>query len=633
MPDLIIVVGDRPSDEPFSFEAYASIRSAQEHLGVYRVYVAELPYGYWWDLLRPTIEIASGSEPGTGDRRLDLGTIWLPGGGSVTAGEPGWTTALDRYRSDPDRVPALDDDEPGRARALLAEVQRQLDMAEERRHGAPVPSPPVGHRPLCIALPTFDDYTGVWATLGSIALHHPEIAGRVNFLILDNHPAGVFSPALKDLDHKIAQLRYLPFDGYRSTAIRDLAFREADADIVLCLDSHVLLAPGALASLLDYFDAHPDSRDLLHGPLLNEQGEGIATHFDPGWGAGMYGQWGMDERGREPDGPPFEIPMMGLGAFACRREAWVGINPRFRGFGGEEGYLHEKFRQAGGRVLCHPAFRWQHRFERPEGVPYPNLFEDRVRNYLLGWREIGWNPEPIAAHFRELLGEDAAARVISQARRQLESPFDCFDAIVCLNLDREPDRWREMQARFAALDIGWRVERFPAIDVPANPHAGHMQSFRALIQQARERGHRNVLMIEDDAVFLDQTLDIMRAATADLQTRSWDLLFLGGHAWGKQFPFAPGSSTLQAVGLVTSTHAVAVNHTAFDRVLDELPAPDDPAALETWLAREIATDQYLARAIDRGDLDALIVWPRVATQPPLRHGDDADGALGDRYTI
>ena len=53
---------------------------------------------------------------------------------------------------------------------------------------------------------------------------------------------------------------------------------------------------------------------------------------------------------------------------------------------------------------------------------------------------------------------------------------------------------------------------------------------------------------------------------------------------------------------MTSTHAVAVNHTAFDRVLDELPAPDDPAALETWLAREIATDQYLARAIDRGDL-------------------------------
>ena len=44
-------------------------------------------------------------------------------------------------------------------------------------------------------------------------------------------------------------------------------------------------------------------------------------------------------------------------------------------------------------------------------------------------------------------------------------------------------------------------------------------------------------------------------------------------------------------------------------------------------------DQYLARAIDRGDLEALIVWPRVATQPPLRHGDDADGALGDRYTI
>jgi hypothetical protein len=632
VPDTI-VIGGRPSDEPFAFEAYASIRSAQEHLGVRCVQVAELPYGYWWDLIRPTIELVSLAELGTSDRRLELGTIWLPGGGSVGVGEPGWTIALDRYRSDPDRVPALEDDERGRARALLAEVQRQLDAAEERRRDWPAPSPPVAHRRLCVAVPTFDDYTGVWATIGSIALHHPEVADRINFLILDNHPAGMVSPALKELDHKLEQLRYVPFDGYRSTAIRDLVFREADADIVLCLDSHVLLAPGALASLIDYFDAHPDSRDLLQGPLLSEQGDAIATHFDPEWGAGMYGRWGMDERGRNPNGTPFEIPMMGLGAFACRREAWIGINPRFRGFGGEEGYLHEKFRQAGGRVLCHPALRWQHRFERPKGIPYPNLFEDRVRNYLLGWREIGWDPEPIAAHFRELLGEGAAARVITQARRQLENPFDCFDAIVCLNLDREHDRWREMQARFEALDIGWRVERFPAIDVPANHHAGHVQSFRALIQQARLRGNRDVLLIEDDAVFLDQTLDVMRAATADLRARTWDLLFLGGHVWGEQFPFAPGSSALQVAGLVTSTHAVAVNHTAFNRLLDELPAFDDPAALETWLARDIATDQYLARAIDCGKLKALIVWPRVATQPTLRHGDDADGALGNRYTI
>ena len=86
----------------------------------------------------------------------------------------------------------------------------------------------------------------------------------------------------------------------------------------------------------------------------------------------MYSRWDTDEPDLGLDGPPFEIPMQGMGAFACRREAWPGFNPRFGGFGGEEGYIHEKFRQAGGRTLCLLFPRWAHRFGRPAGVPYPN---------------------------------------------------------------------------------------------------------------------------------------------------------------------------------------------------------------------------------------------------------------------
>ncbi|MGL1784034.1 hypothetical protein ACSTG0_23510, partial [Vibrio parahaemolyticus] len=86
---------------------------------------------------------------------------------------------------------------------------------------------------------------------------------------------------------------------------------------------------------------------------------------------------GTDPAGAEPDLPPFEIPMQGMGLFACRRDAWAGFNPDFRGFGGEEGYIHEKFRQRGGKVLCLPFLRWMHRFNRPLGLPYPNVWADR----------------------------------------------------------------------------------------------------------------------------------------------------------------------------------------------------------------------------------------------------------------
>ncbi len=171
--------------------------------------------------------------------------------------------------------------------------------------------------------------------------------------------------------------------------MRDFIFEEAAGTFVLCMDCHVLFPAGTLKRLFDYFEVHPDTNDLLQGPLVFDNLQRLGTHFEPVWSEGMFGRWGLDERGQNPDGEPFDIPMQGLGVFACRRLAWPGFNKRFRGFGGEEGYIHEKFRQAGGRTLCLPFFRWLHRFGRPLGIPYRNNWEDRFHNYFVGFREIG----------------------------------------------------------------------------------------------------------------------------------------------------------------------------------------------------------------------------------------------------
>jgi hypothetical protein len=126
----------------------------------------------------------------------------------------------------------------------------------------------------------------------------------------------------------------------------------------------------------------------------------------------MWGTWGFDPRGADPGGEPFEIPMQGLGVFSCNREAWLGFNPQFRGFGCEEGYIHEKFRRAGARCLCLPWFRWSHRFGRPSGVSYPLNVEDRLRNYAIGHAELGLDLRPLAEHFAGHLPYDKAIRVI-----------------------------------------------------------------------------------------------------------------------------------------------------------------------------------------------------------------------------
>jgi hypothetical protein len=272
---------------------------------------------------------------------------------------------------------------------------------------------------MTIGMATYDDYDGVYFSLQAMRLYHADILDQVEFLILDNHPDGPCSAALKRLEKHIPNLRYVPAGDVTGTAIRGRLFSEAGGEIVLCMDCHVLFTPGSLASLIAYFRKSPSSNDLIQGPMIRDNLSEVTTHWIETWEDGMFGKWAADARGETPDAPPFEITFQGLGVFACRRAAWPGFNPAFRGFGGEEGYIHEKFRQAGGRVLCLPALRWLHRFERPLKPSYPLTWDDRIRNYVIGFREIGWDTQEMQEHFRERMGRREADRVFTAVEREL----------------------------------------------------------------------------------------------------------------------------------------------------------------------------------------------------------------------
>ena len=96
---------------------------------------------------------------------------------------------------------------------------------------------------------------------------------------------------------------------------------------------------------------------------------------------------------------PFEVPGQGLGLFSCQREAWQGFHPDACGFGGEEIWIHEKFRRAGGKAIIIPQLKWVHRFGRPDGVSYPLTRWRKVRNYVLEFQQIDWTLDPIEEHF------------------------------------------------------------------------------------------------------------------------------------------------------------------------------------------------------------------------------------------
>jgi len=100
------------------------------------------------------------------------------------------------------------------------------------------------------------------------------------------------------------------------------------------------------------------------------------------------------------DGGPFEITGMGLGMFACRREAWPGFCVGMTGFGGGELHMHELFRRNGGRAVCHPDCGWWHRFER-DRVPYRLQLWDKIRNYVLWRQRLALPMTPVSQHFVE----------------------------------------------------------------------------------------------------------------------------------------------------------------------------------------------------------------------------------------
>ena len=256
---------------------------------------------------------------------------------------------------------------------------------------------------LTIGTCVYDDYEGLYFTIQSLRLHHKEVLDRLEFVIINNNPKSAQGREIrKFVDWLKEPVTYVEFDGFSATSLRDKIFGLANTEYVLVLDCHVLLDPGSLKKLLDFYDAGKDYKNLLQGPLIYDDMKNVSTHFNlDKWGSDMWGVWDTDKRGKDPNNKPFEIPAQGLGLFTCRKDSWLGFNKKFRGFGGEEGYIHEKYRLAGRKAVCLPFLRWLHRFGRPAGVPYRPTKEDRFRNYMIGFQEIGKDTNEIIERFKD----------------------------------------------------------------------------------------------------------------------------------------------------------------------------------------------------------------------------------------
>lgn len=262
-------------------------------------------------------------------------------------------------------------------------------------------------------------------------------------------------------------LNYNIFSESGTAAVKDEIVRRATGDFVLVLDCHVLLCPTVLVigKIFDFMEKNPETNDIYNGPLVHDNMFGLSTHYENTWRDNNWGTWSsafkcscgelyfdidsdVEEEeiiikdifdntevhqcpscckvmpkdkeqlnkmlssqellpvGLNPDEEPFEIFAQGTGCFLVRRESWLGYNEHASGFGGEECYIHEKYRQNGNKAYCLPFLKWLHRFGRSEDIEYPAKVEYKLRNYVLEFVELNLDMTPIYQHFVKENGFD-----------------------------------------------------------------------------------------------------------------------------------------------------------------------------------------------------------------------------------
>lgn len=273
---------------------------------------------------------------------------------------------------------------------------------------------------LTVGMATYDDFDGVYFSIQSLKMFHKICnSDDVEIIVVDNNPDSPHGQATASFMNWVSNGKYIPYKYRSGTAIRNEVFRNASGKYTICMDSHVMFFNNSIDTLLNYYKSNPNCKNIIQGPLIYDDLKSPSTHFVPSWSSGMYGQWATDYEGLQSN-QPFEIPMQGLGVFSCETENWVGFNKHFKGFGGEEGYIHQKFRQLGGKSLCLPDFKWLHRFGRPSGIKYRLVLEDRIWNYFVGWLELTQDPnhqmiKDIYTHFKDQVPPGSIDNILKQA--------------------------------------------------------------------------------------------------------------------------------------------------------------------------------------------------------------------------
>jgi glycosyl transferase family 25 len=185
----------------------------------------------------------------------------------------------------------------------------------------------------------------------------------------------------------------------------------------------------------------------------------------------------------------------------------------------------------------------------------------------------------------------------------MSNPFDFFDHIYCINLDKRKDRWEEVQKEFESVGIADKVQRFSAIE-NTDGRVGVIQSNLALIKMAKENNWDNIMVFEDDVKFINNPLENLQLAIDQIGRTPWSMFYLGANTHEKLMKFKPNLIILKNAFAV---HSVVYNKVGFNKFINKFEGLnaiknfDD--ILDVWLAKEVQAKHTV-----------LMVNPIITTQ-------------------
>ena len=172
-----------------------------------------------------------------------------------------------------------------------------------------------------------------------------------------------------------------------------------------------------------------------------------------------------------------------------------------------------------------------------------------------------------------------------------------FDSIYYINLDKRKDRMEYSEKNFKKLNI--QAKRFSAIYGARGKEArmACKNSHLSIIKQSRKNKDKNVLILEDDCLFVNNFEKHLEAFNT---IKDWDMIFLG-HCFSSKK--AKVQSNLFTMNKIFCTHAYAVNCTGYNKLIKYLENSEQ------------AIDHIYNSLLD-SDIKIYAICPSLVSQAP-----------------